>query len=68
MCENGCECVSGNAACEDVSLGRKLLSMKLCVCVRVWLLSLMTVTYDSVCVSVSYPRDHIYVQECSYCL
>lgn len=35
MYENGCGCVSGNAACEAVSLGRKLLSTKLCVCVRV---------------------------------
>lgn len=48
VCESGCECVSGNAACEDVSLSRKLLFLKLCVCVRVSLFSLMTVAYDNV--------------------
>lgn len=31
-----------------MSLSRKLLFLKLCVCVRVSLLSLMTVAYDSV--------------------
>lgn len=33
LCESGCECVSGNAACEGVSLSRKLLFLKQCVCV-----------------------------------
>ena len=50
--------VSGNVACEDGcvfeggALERVYLwlsSLKLCVCVRMWLLSLMAVGCDSVC-------------------
>lgn len=52
MCESGCECALGNVACECVSLSKKLLSLN-CVCMRVWLLSLMTAASDSICRTVT---------------